>query len=125
VLTAPVVAANAPLVIRPGTARDVDRAVRGQPGITLVDLENLAVRPGQAQLTSIAAARDAVTHEVGEYLAAERSADVTRTVAALRRHASEVVDAELLRLGARLPELSDDARAEIVHAVHLRRAQEV
>jgi glutamyl-tRNA reductase len=39
-------------------------------------------------------------------------------VTALRRHASEVVDAELLRLGARLPGLPADVRAELARTVH-------
>ena len=49
-----------------------------------------------------------MAEEAQAYLAAQRSAEVTPTVTALRRRASEVIDAELLRLDSRLPEL--DAR---------------
>jgi glutamyl-tRNA reductase len=43
---------------------------------------------------------------------------VTPTVTALRRRAAEVVDTELLRLGARLPGLPEQTRAEVVQTVH-------
>jgi glutamyl-tRNA reductase len=43
---------------------------------------------------------------------------VTPTVTALRRRAAEVVDAELLRLGSRLPGLPAEARAELSRTVH-------
>ena len=51
------------------------------------------------------------------YLAAQRSAEVTPTVTALRRRAAEVVDAELLRLDSRLPELDDAVRGELAKTV--------
>lgn len=39
-------------------------------------------------------------------------------VATLRRHVREVVDAELLRLGTRLPELPEDVQDELAHTMH-------
>jgi glutamyl-tRNA reductase len=99
--------------------RDVEPAVRALPGVTLIDLEDLADRLRRAEAgTSVEAARTLVAAEVRRYLAAQRSAEVTPTVTALRRHASEVADAELLRLGARLPELPAEVRAELSWTVH-------
>jgi glutamyl-tRNA reductase len=99
--------------------RDVEPAVRKLPGITLIDLERLAERlRGAESGGSIAAARALVAEEVRRYLAAQRSAEVTPTVTALRRRASEVVDAELLRLGARVPGLPAEVRAELSRTVH-------
>jgi glutamyl-tRNA reductase len=83
--------------------RDVEPTVRGLPGVTLVDLESLAGRRQQ---------------EVRRYLAVQRSAEVMPTVAALRRRVAEVVDAELLRLTARLPELPDEVHGEFAHTMH-------
>jgi glutamyl-tRNA reductase len=121
VLTASTVAAaSRPLVICDlALPRDVEHAVRTLPGITVVDLEGLAERLRQTEAgTSAEAARTLVTGEVHRYLAAQRSAEVTPTVTALRRHASEVVDAELLRLGTRLPGLPAEVRAELSRSVH-------
>ena len=100
---------DAPLVICDlGLPRDVDPAVGELPGVRLVDLGGLdrhlqsqPVRPGGD--SGVPLARELVAAAVAEYLAAQRSADVTPTVTALRRRASDVVDAELLRLSARLP----------------------
>jgi glutamyl-tRNA reductase len=58
-----------------------------------------------------------VTEEVQAYLAAQRSAEVTPTVTALRRRAAEVVDAELLRLDSKLPSLDDAVRDELARTV--------
>jgi glutamyl-tRNA reductase len=118
--TSMVAAVPKPLVICDlALPRDVEPAVRKLPGITLIDLEGLAERlRGAESGGSVAAARALVDEEVRRYLAAQRSSDVTPTVAALRRHASEVVDAELLRLGARLPGLPEDVRAELSRTVH-------
>jgi glutamyl-tRNA reductase len=99
--------------------RDVEPAVRTLPGVTLVTLENLSDRLGLVEAgTGIEAARRLVAAEVRRYLAAQRSAEVTPTVTALRRHASEVVDAELLRLSGRLPGLPAEVAAELARTVH-------
>jgi glutamyl-tRNA reductase len=118
--TSMVAAAARPLVICDlALPRDVEPAVRGLPGITVVGLEDLADRLRQAETgTAVESARALVASEVSRYLAAQRSAEVTPTVAALRRRASELVDAELLRLGARLPELPAEIGAEFARTVH-------
>jgi glutamyl-tRNA reductase len=121
VLTAAAVAgAGAPLVVCDlAMPRDVDPSVRRLPGVTLIDLESLAGRLRQAEAgRGLETARELVAEEVRRYVGEQRRAEITPMVAALRRHATEVVDAELLRLGARLPELPDDVRGELSLTVH-------
>jgi glutamyl-tRNA reductase len=120
ITTSMVAAVPRPLVICDlALPHDVEPAVRKLPGVTLVDLEDLADRLRRAEAgTSVEAVRTLVAAEVRRYLAAQRSAEVTPTVAALRRHASGVVDAELLRLAARLPGLPTEVRAELSRTVH-------
>jgi glutamyl-tRNA reductase len=121
VLTTSMVAAvPGPLVICDlALPRDVEPAVRTLPGVTLVTLGDLSERLGLVEAgIGIEAARTLVAAEVRRYLAAQRSAEVTPTVTALRRHASEVVDAELLRLSGRLPGLPAEVAAELTRTVH-------
>ncbi|MDQ3152632.1 MAG: glutamyl-tRNA reductase, partial [Actinomycetota bacterium] len=65
----------------------------------------------------IGASHRIVAQEVRGYLAAQRSAEVTPTVTALRKRAAEVVDAELLRLSGKLPDLDPEVRAELRRTV--------
>ena len=51
------------------------------------------------------------------YLSARQASSVTPTVVALRARATQVVEAELLRLDQRLPDLDAATRAEVVRAV--------
>jgi glutamyl-tRNA reductase len=104
-----------------GLPRDVEPSIGELPGVTLVDLavlqQRLRQRPGGADEGPVQAARAIVAAEVAAYLSAQRSAEVTPTVTALRQRASEVVDAELLRLSARLPELDRRTRDELGRTV--------
>jgi glutamyl-tRNA reductase len=101
-----------------GMPRDVQVSVGALTGVTMVDLDSLGRR-----LADTPAGRHAGTagtilaEEVNSYLAGQRSAAVTPTVTALRRRAAEVVDAELLRLDSRLPELDDSVRGELANTV--------
>ncbi|WP_029433542.1 glutamyl-tRNA reductase [Blastococcus sp. URHD0036] len=106
--------------------RDVDPAVAGLPGVHVVDLALLQGERTAAHDTSLAGAvaRDdiAAAHALIEaetaLLRAERqAAAVAPTVSALRSQAAEVVDAELLRLSTRLPDLDARARSEIARTV--------
>ncbi|HEX3783869.1 MAG TPA: glutamyl-tRNA reductase [Pseudonocardiaceae bacterium] len=108
-----------PLVICDlGLPRDVDPAVAGLPGVTVVDLETLRDRLAAAPAGKDTERAGAIlAEEVRGYLAAQRSAEVTPTVTALRRRAAEVVDAELLRLDSRLPELDGQVRGELAKTV--------
>src|SRR3954449_7215349 len=107
--------------------RDVDPGVAGLPGVHLVDLALLqgerASTPGRPTDGPVAADDITAAHAIVEaetaLLRAERqAAEVAPTVSALRSQAAGVVDAELLRLSTRLPDLDARARAEIARTVH-------
>jgi glutamyl-tRNA reductase len=105
-------------VIDLGLPRDVDPGVAALPGVSVVDLVSLQARLApRAHGEAVAAAQELVAEEAQAYLAAQRSAEVTPTVTALRRRASEVIDGELLRLDSRLPELDPAMREEFVRSV--------
>ncbi len=99
--------------------RDVDPAVAELPGVRLIALETLAAEleaePGGADIDGV---RTIVGQELAAFLAARTSKSVTPTVVALRTMATGVVEAELARLTARLPELDDVTRAEVERAIH-------
>jgi glutamyl-tRNA reductase len=101
-----------------GLPRNVEPAVGDVPGVTLLDLTTVDRRlehretPGELE-----AAQYLVAQEVQSYLLAQRTAEVLPTVAALRTWAADVVDAELLQLDRRLPELDAGVRAEFVRTV--------
>jgi glutamyl-tRNA reductase len=106
--------------------RDVDPGVAALPGVHVVDLALLqgerAATPGRPTAGPVAADDIAAAHALVEtetaLLRAERqAAEVAPTVSALRSQAAEVVEAELLRLSTRLPDLDARARAEIARTV--------
>jgi len=101
-----------------GMPRDVDPAVAGLPGVSVVDMERIQREPSaRAAAADAEAARTIVAAEVAQYLSAQRMAEVTPTVTALRRRAADVVEAELLRLDNRLPGLDGDQREEVARTV--------
>ncbi|WP_084468389.1 glutamyl-tRNA reductase [Actinokineospora inagensis] len=108
-----------PLVICDlGLPRDVADGVADLNGVHVVDLASLQRRLADAPSgADTRRATEIVAEEVRGYLAAQRSAEVTPTVTALRRRAAEVVDAELLRLDARLPDLDAPVRDELARTV--------
>jgi glutamyl-tRNA reductase len=111
---------RAPLVVCDlGLPRDVDPGVADLPGVTLLDLTTVARRLERCTTRShaISAAHRLVAQEVRSYLVAQRTAEVTPTVTALRKRAAEVVDAELLRLNGRLPGLDHAVRDEVARTV--------
>lgn len=99
--------------------RDVDQGVADLPGVRLIALDTLAEEleqlPGGADVDGV---RTIVSQELAAFLAARSIKSVTPTVVALRSMATGVVQAELARLGARLPELDDISRAEVEKAIH-------
>ncbi len=127
VVTTATAGRTAPLVVVDlALPRDVDPAVATLPGVHVVDLATLqgerAGHPGRPVAGSVAADDVAAAHALVELetslLRAERqAAAVAPTVSALRSQAAEVVDAELLRLSTRLPDLDARARAEIARTV--------
>ncbi|MGH3947257.1 MAG: glutamyl-tRNA reductase [Pseudonocardiaceae bacterium] len=110
----------APLVVCDlGLPRDVEAGVAQLPGVTLLDLTTVARRLERRPTVShaISAAHRLVAQEVRSYLVAQRTAEVTPTVTALRKRAADVVDAELLRLDGRLPGLDHVVRDELARTV--------
>ncbi|AHD20861.1 glutamyl-tRNA reductase [Rhodococcus pyridinivorans] len=101
-----------------GLPRDVDTAVAGLPGVQVFDMESLQRDPSAgAAATDAEAARTIVAAELSQYLTAQRLAEVTPTVTALRQRAAEVVEGELMRLESRLPDLDDGQRGEVARTV--------
>ena len=101
-----------------GLPRDVDSAVAGLPNVTVIDMETLQHDPAAgAAADDTTAARSIVAEELAKYLAGQRMAEVTPTVAALRQRAAEVVEAEMFRLESKLPDLADPERQEVGRTV--------
>ncbi len=101
-----------------GMPRDVDPTVAGLPGVYVIDMERIQREPAaRAAASDAEAARAIVAAEVANYLAGQRMAEVTPTVTALRQRAADVVEAELLRLDNRLPELEAAHRDEVARTV--------
>jgi glutamyl-tRNA reductase len=109
-----------PLVILDlAVPRDVEPAVGDLPGVVLVDIDALAASlETPPHVTAVAAAEQIVTAEAEAFLGWLRGAEVGPTVAALRARADDVVGAELRRLAQRRPDLTDEQRAEVAHAIH-------
>lgn len=100
--------------------RDVDPAVAGVPGVTVIGMDELRDTGGVAVgADEVVAVRAIVEEEYAAYGSAVRAALVTPTVVALRAKAATVVDTELARLAGRLNEdaLSGRALEEIAQTV--------
>ncbi|GAB93335.1 glutamyl-tRNA reductase [Gordonia rhizosphera] len=108
-----------PLVICDlGLPRNVDPAAGRLPKVHVVDIEGLrGDSETQAAENDANAARSIVAAELADYLTHQRQAEVTPTVAALRQRAADVVEAEILRLETRLPDLDDPQREEVAKTV--------
>ncbi len=97
---------------------DVDPSVAELPGVTLINLAELAEELRESDAgREVVEVRRIVSQEVAAFLGARRKASVTPTVVALRSMATSVVDAEMERLAGRLPDLDDATRAEVLHTV--------
>jgi glutamyl-tRNA reductase len=106
------------VVIDLALPHDVDPAVAELPGVALIDLARLAEAVNEGDgADDVAAVRHIVAQEITAFLAARSSATVTPTVVALRTMATGIVDTEMQRLAARLPDLDPAVRAEVDHAV--------
>jgi glutamyl-tRNA reductase len=97
---------------------DVEPAVGDLPGIKLIGLARLAEELNEVDgAAGVTAVREIVAQEIAAFITARHTASVTPTVVALRTMATGVVDAEMERLLARLPDLDPQIRAEIELAV--------
>ena len=98
--------------------RDVAEDVSGLAGIALFNIELLQMTrtevPGR---DDEAAARDIVAEELESYLTAQRANEVAPTVRALRERAAGVAAAELARLEAKTPGLTQKERREVESTV--------
>jgi glutamyl-tRNA reductase len=115
--TSPAAAGRQLAVVDLALPHDVDPAVAQLPGVALFDLARLAEVVNHGEDSDVPAVRDIVTQEITAFLAARVSARVTPTVVALRTMATGIVDTEMRRLSARLPDLDPGVRAEVEHAV--------
>ena len=108
-----------PLVICDlGMPRDVDPAVAGLPGVTLLGIEALKADPETSAAAADAdAARTIVDTELTAYTQAERMAGVGPLIGQLRGRGGQVVAAEMRRLESRLPEMDEKVRDEVANTV--------
>jgi glutamyl-tRNA reductase len=98
--------------------RDVDPAVRELPGVTVIDLVQLAEASDAANAAvDVEAVRAIVAEEVTAFRAAQHALRMAPTIVALRLMAHRVVEAELARLYGRLPNAAARDREEIAQAV--------
>jgi len=106
------------VVIDLALPRDIDPGVRDLDGVTLIDLELLAeVSAGTAAADDVDVVRKIVHDEVEAYAIAQQAQQVAPTVVALRSMGSDIVRAELDRLGGRMPEMDERVRAEVEQTV--------
>jgi glutamyl-tRNA reductase len=97
---------------------DVDPSVADLPGVDLISLAGLADElRGLESTAGVDDVRTIVAQEIAAFLSVRRQASVTPTVVALRSMATTVVDAEMERLAARLPDLDEATRAEVLQTV--------
>ena len=99
---------------------DVDRAVAGLPGVSVLGLDSLeaaGLAVAVTQADDVAAVRAIVAEELAARISARHAARVSPTVIALRAKAAEVVETELDRLTGKLGPLDERAKAEISRAM--------
>jgi glutamyl-tRNA reductase len=101
--------------------RDVEAGTAELPGVSVIDLERLALGEDGGQALAgdadVAAVRAILADEFASYVSAGRAATVAPTVVALREKAAQVVAAELARLDGRLDGLDERARQEIARSM--------
>ena len=104
------------LIVDVAVPRDVDPAVRGLLGVTLLDMDDLGdfVRQGRAgREQEIDSVRAIVDDEVEHYLIEASAREVAPLIAALRARAHQVTTAELDRHTSRLIGLSAAQRVAV------------
>lgn len=98
--------------------RDIDPAVLGVHGVTLIDLEDLGALLSDGQYEQdVEGVRRIVGAEVQNYISARVAEKVSPTVVALRALASEIVADELDWFAAKRPDLAAEDRADVEHLV--------
>ena len=88
------------------------------PAVSYIGLTQIQQRAAELDVAIDGGKADGlVNDEVANFLAKQRSAAVTPTIAALRAKAGEVVESELKRLKSRIPDVDDRAMGEIEYAI--------
>jgi glutamyl-tRNA reductase len=102
-----------------GMPPDVEPAVGRLPGVTLVDIGTIGRHLGDQDVPDdIPRVRAIVAAEVAAYLDRRNEAVAVPFIGAMHAHVRELAETELLRLHARLPNLSDEQRAETAATVY-------
>jgi glutamyl-tRNA reductase len=102
-----------------GLPPDVDPAVGRLAGVTLVDLTALGRYLADREIPDqIPQVRAIVGAEVRAYVDREDQAAAAPVIAAMHTQLRQLADAELTRLHDRLPDLTDQQRAETAATVH-------
>lgn len=96
--------------------RDIADETALEPGVKLVNIERLHELRRDDQGTN-GEALAIVREELAAYNSAQRVKDVAPAVSALRKHAASLIDAEMERLRARVPELDGDDLEEVQRTV--------
>lgn len=100
--------------------RDIDPGVADCRNAGLINIEGLrAARDAEDDKSDARREAEAIiSEELRSYSSEQRVRDVVPAVAALRRHANELAEAELKRLRNRTPELTEDEFSAASRAVH-------
>jgi glutamyl-tRNA reductase len=102
-----------------GMPPDVEPAVGGLAGVTLADIPAIGRHlADQAVPDQIPQVRAIVAEEAAAYAARQEQAAAGPVIAAMHAQIRELADAELARLHDRLPDLSEQQRAETAATVH-------
>lgn len=103
--------------------RDIADEVTQHPGVHLINIEYLHARRAaaraneDAESVALRQAHAIVTEEVEAFSSQQRVREVAPAVARLRQTASEVQDQELVKLRAKLPELTDSEFEQVARSV--------
>lgn len=100
--------------------RDIDPGVADCRNAGLINIEGLrAARDTEDEKSDARREAEAIiAEELRSFSSEQRVRDVVPAVAALRRHANELAEAELKRLRNRAPELTEDEFSAASRAVH-------
>ena len=115
------------LIVDIAMPRDIDPAVGGLPGVTLLDMDDLRAFADvgtKAREDEVAVVRALLDEELERYLGATSAREVAPMIVALRDRAEEVRQAEVERYRARLGALDDGParHGRRAHAGHHRQA---
>ncbi|WPF67232.1 MULTISPECIES: glutamyl-tRNA reductase [unclassified Corynebacterium] len=97
--------------------RDIAPHVGNIEGMHLVNIERLHRRGTQATSAVEEQARAIVDEEMQRFTSEQRVRDVAPAVTALRRHAADLIDAELERLRGRAPDMAEGEYQEVSRTV--------